>query len=205
MRTVIPFDTTNPKTRLSPALDPGERAAFARAMLEDVLSAIEPTPLEPTVLATGQVDVPAPLRIDDRPLDPLVNGEIARGTPLAVVMADLALVEPAQLERLLATDGDVVIAPGQGGGTNALVVRDDAFRVDYHGVSLLDHLTIARERELSVGVIDSFRLAADVDEPDDLLEVLLHSNGRAGDWLRAAGFAVRTRDGRPVAERDPNP
>ena len=204
MRTVIPIDVENPKTRLSPLLDPDERIAFATVMLEDVLAAVEPTPLEPTVLATDEVDVGVPLRIDDRPLDPLVNAEIDRGTPLAVVMADLPLVGPEQLERLLGTEGDVVVAPGQGGGTNALVTRDDAFRVDYHGVSLRDHVAIARERDLSVGVVDSFRIATDVDEADDFLEVLLHGEGRAATWLREAGFRLDSTAGRPAAIRDPN-
>lgn len=201
MRTVIPFDARNPKTRLSPPLTCEEREAFARIVLEDVLDVLAESPLDPEVVATEAVSVDVPLTVDDRSLDAVVNDAIDRETPLAIVMADLALLQPAQALSLVRTAGDVVIAPGRGGGTNALVVRDDVFRVDYHGASFRDHLAIADERGLECSVVDSFRLATDVDEPDDLLEVLIHGEGEAAEWLRGAGFRVETSGDRPVASR----
>jgi 2-phospho-L-lactate guanylyltransferase len=204
MRTLIPFDARDPKSRLSPVLDPTERESFAHAMLADVLAALDPTPLEPTVVTTDPLayDLPVPVRLDERPLDPLVNDAIQADTPVAVVMADLPLAEPGDLVGLLETAGDVVLAPGRGGGTNAMVVRDDAFQVDYHGVSIRDHQAIAAERGLSLATFDSYRLATDVDDPADLLEVLVHGSGRSADWLADAGFEIRMDDGRPVASRD---
>ncbi len=204
MRTVIPFDARDPKRRLCDVLSPEERASFARAMLGDVLEALDATPLSATVVATEplDMDVVAPVRIDDRPLDPCVNDVIDEGTPVAVVMADLPLIGPEQLDRLRETEGDVVLAPGRGGGTNAMLVRDDAFSVDYHGPSFRDHRDIAQERGLAVGTVDSYRLSTDIDEPSDLLEVLLHGTGRAHDWLRDGGFEIETDGGRPVARRD---
>lgn len=204
MRTIIPFDATNPKSRLSPVLSPVERAAFANAMLGDVLEAIETTVLEPTVVTTAPLEVtlPVPVRVDDRPLDPLVNDVIEEGTPVAVLMADLPLLTPDAIRRLLDTEGDVVLGPGRGAGTNAMVVRDEAFSVDFHGASIRDHREIARQRDLSVGTVDSFRLSTDVDEPGDLLEVLVHGEDRAASWLESAGFEIQIEDGRPAAIRD---
>ena len=98
--------------------------------------------------------------------------------------------------------GDVVIAPGRGGGTNALVVRHPNFRVDYHGASYLDHLTAARSVGASVTEFDSHRLATDVDEPDDLAEVLVHADGRARNWLVDAGFVLSVTDGRVSVRRE---
>jgi 2-phospho-L-lactate guanylyltransferase len=203
MRAVIPFDVRAPKGRLSPVLDPEERVSFAHAMLRDVLRAMEPTPLEPTVVSTAplEADVSAPVRVDDRPLDPAVDAAIDAGTPVAVVMADLPLADPAALERLLATEGDVVFAPGLGGGTNAMVVRASEFSVDYHGASIADHRRIAEDRGLTVGEVDSLRLGTDVDEPADLLEVLLHGGGRSREWLAAAGLRVETTSGRATVTR----
>ena len=103
---------------------------------------------------------------------------------------------PASLSRLFETRGEVAVAPGRGGGTNALVVRHPDFRVDYHGASYRDHRRIAADAGLSVGVVDSMRLATDVDEPDDIAEVLLHGEGRAREWLADAGFEVVLREGR---------
>lgn len=197
MQVVVPFAVEAPKTRLAPVLSPGERDGFARAMLEDVLAAVEGAGREPTVLATGELDVGTDVRVDDRPLTDAVNAALERATePVAVVMADLALATSGNLEALFAADGDVVIAPGRGGGTNALVVRHPDFRVDYHGASYLDHRRIAREIDARLESVDSFRLATDVDEPADLVEVLLHGGERSRTFLEDAGFALETTAGR---------
>ena len=122
-------------------------------------------------------------------------------TGIAVVMADLAIVTPDAIDRLCEAPGDLVLAPGRYGGTNALVARDPEFRVDYHGTSYLDHREIADDLGLDVTVVDSFRLASDVDEPHDLVEVLCHGEGRSRAFLREAGFSLSTTGGRVAIER----
>ena len=223
MRVVVPFDPSEPNTRLSSVLTPDERRGFADAMLADVLDAVRAAGGSPELLASAPVEADAPVTVDDRSLSVAVNDALAGvpasgtsrgsseersesdgGVPAAVVMADLALATPAALESLFDADGDVVIAPGRGGGTNALVVRDPAFRVDYHGVSYRDHVAAAEDVGASVETVDSFRLALDVDEHADLVDVLVHGEGAAADWLRDAGFRISVRDGEPVAVREPN-
>lgn len=197
MRTLVPFDATNPKTRLAPVLSPGERAAFARRMLQDVLSAVRAAGGEPAVLATESVECSAPVTVDKRSLDDVVNDRLgAAEGPTAIVMADLALATADSLAALFGTDGDVVLAPGRGGGTNAIVSRHPAFRVDYHDTSITDHRAIAAEIDARLREVDSYRLGTDVDDPQDLAEVLLHANGEAAEWLRAAGFDLAIEDGR---------
>lgn len=202
MRTVVPFAVSEPKTRLSSALSPGERREFSRAMLADVLSALRALGHDPEVLATDDVDLEATVTVDDRPLDPAVN-DVLENTdgPVAVVVADLALVTPAALDRLFAPDADVVLAPGRGGGTNAFVARHPDFRVDYHDASIRDHRRIARELTDNVVEVDSFRLATDVDEPADLAEVLLHGESDAADWLAEKGFELSLENGRVSVSR----
>ncbi|MFC4247420.1 2-phospho-L-lactate guanylyltransferase [Natribaculum luteum] len=202
MHVVVPFAVDSPKTRLAPVLDADERSSFARAMLGDVLESIRETGREPTVLATGPVDVDARVTVDDRPLTDAVNAVLA-STPdaVAVVMADLALATPDAVERLFATSGDVVLAPGRGGGTNAFVARHDDFRVDYHGTSYLDHRAVARKIDADLATVDSFRLSTDVDEPADLVEVLLHGGERSRAFLEGVRFALETTDGRVTVGR----
>jgi 2-phospho-L-lactate guanylyltransferase len=202
MRVVVPFAAERPKTRLEQVLSRAERAAFATAMLRDVLAAVNEAGVEPLVLSTAPVEVAGEVVVDDRSLTTAVNavlsGEHGPGvaeTPIAIVMADLALATSRVLEALFEEPGDVVIAPGRGGGTNALVVREPSFRVDYHGASYLDHLAGARHIGASVAAFDSHRLATDVDEPADLAEVLIHTDGRAHDWLVDAGFSLSVSDG----------
>jgi 2-phospho-L-lactate guanylyltransferase len=202
MRVIVPFAAETPKTRLSTVLEDAERRAFARAMLGDVLSTLWETGVDPEVLATAPLEADAPTTVDDRPLTDAVNAVLAASEEaVAVVMADLALATPASVERLLDADGDVVIAPGRGGGTNALVVRHPAFRVDYHGVSYRDHLRAARSTGATVRTVDSHRLATDVDEPADLTELLVHGDGDARGWLEDRGFELAIEEGRVGVRR----
>jgi len=203
VRTVVPFSTDRPKSRLADVLTPDERREFAAAMLADVLAALDGVDrdLDVTVLATDQVDVDAPVVVDDRPLTTAVNDRLDT-VPTAVVMADLALATPDALETLLDSQADLAIAAGLGGGTNAFLARDAAFRVDYHGASYRDHLAIARENDLSVREVDSRLLAVDIDEPADLTEVLLHGDGAARDWLVDAGFELEVGGGRVEVVRE---
>lgn len=191
MRVFVPFDDRAPKTRLSDVLDEDERRQFARMMLDDVLDVLQRAGHEPTVLATADVDCDCPVRVDERELSVAVNAVLDESDGgVAIVMADLPLLTVEAVERLFDETGEVVIAPGLGGGTNALVVRAPEFRVDYHGVSFRDHCQLAREHDLALSTIDSFRLAVDVDDPENLLEVLLHGQNGAAEWLRERGLSV---------------
>lgn len=237
MEVLVPFAVETPKTRLEPVLSVGERAAFARVMLADVLEAIDATGHDPVVLSTkpladrplesvelvhdpevdphGLIEAIDPrVTIDDRSLSGAVDDRLPgpNDDPVAVVMADLALATPDALETLFdplvdldetrdAPAPGVVIAPGRGGGTNALVVSHPRFSVDYHGVSYRDHVRIARDVGATVETVDSYRLGTDVDEPDDLVEVLLHGKGQASAFLRKLGFGLETTDGRVTVTR----
>jgi len=200
VRVLVPFDGRNPNSRLSPTLSAAERRELADALREDVLDAIRNAGAEPLVVATTDVEASAPVSVDDRSLSTAVNARLEAGEN-AVVMADLGLATPRVLSRFFDASGDLVVAPGRGGGTNALVVRHPDFRTDYHGASYRDHLRAAHELGASVREFDSHRLATDVDEPADLAELLLHGDGRATDWLRDAGFELATTDGRVGVER----
>ncbi len=201
MQVIVPYTPERPKSRLGDLLSANERQAFARAMLGDVLAALEPIDVKVTVLSTAPLfeSVPVTVRVDDRPLSPAVEAAIQ--PPTAVVMADVALATTEALRDTFDRNGDVVIAPGRGGGTNVLVVRDETFEVDYHGNSLGDHRAIAAANELEVTEVDSFRLATDVDEPADIVEVLLHTDGRAATWLRERGIRLAVGDGRVTVTR----
>ncbi len=196
---LVPFSGADPKTRLDSLLSATERHRLARAMLSDVLGAVETAGAEPTVLATEPVEPVLAERVvvDERPLSEAVNARLdEREGPIAVVMADLALATPDALAELFATGGEVVIAPGRGGGTNAIVIRHPEFRVDYHGASYLDHRERAREVGAGVETFDSFRLSTDVDEPEDVVEVLLHTDGESHRALAEMGFEIAVREGR---------
>ena len=203
MRVVVPFAAEQPKTRLADVFTPAERRELARVMLDDVLRALRDAGHTPEVLATTGIDVDAPTTVDERPLNAAVDAVLAAETPVAVVMADLPLVTPDTLARLFAPDADVVLAPGRGGGTNALLARHPAFRADYHGASYRDHREHARDLGASVVTVDSHRFATDVDERADLAEVLLHGTGATRRWLEKQGVRLDMGgNGRATVRRD---
>ncbi len=203
MRLVVPFDAGTPKTRLAPLFDAEERAAFARVMLADVLETLAAAGHEPTVLATGPVDCAAPVEVDDRPLTPAVNAVLAAAEgAIGVVMADLPLVTAEALDRLLEPEADLVIAPGRAAGTNAFLCRHPEFRVDYHGTSFVDHLNIAERVGAGVTVVDSHRLATDIDERGDLVEVLVHGEGTMShSWLVEQRIELTVEEGQVGVRR----
>lgn len=197
MDVFVPFDPRDPNTRLSSVLSADQRRAFADAMLTDVLDAIDAAGHEPRILSTADLDRSRSVVVDNRPLTEAVNGVLDSMTlPVAVVMADLPLVTPETIDRLLGADGEVVLAPGLGGGTNAFCSRHPDFRVDYHDGSYRKHRRQAEASDLTVNTVDSFRLAVDIDERADLAEVLLHGTGTAADWLDDEGFELVTSGGR---------
>jgi 2-phospho-L-lactate guanylyltransferase len=111
-------------------------------------------------------------------------------------MADLPLITSESVARLFEPDADVVIAPGMGGGTNAIICHHPEFQVNYHDASIRDHRRITREVGANLSEVDSRQLATDIDEPSDLAEVLLHGDGAAADWLEDAGFELSVGNGR---------
>lgn len=171
-------------------------------MLRDVLCAIEGAGGAPVVLATRPMEIECPVMVDEGSLSEAINAVLEEDVPCAVVMADLALATPAVLSRLFSTPGDLVIQPGRSGGTNALVVRHPEFRVDFHGTSYLDHREIADGLGLAVQVMDSFRLATDIDDVSDLVELFVHAEGHTRDWLDASSLSLTETDNGVTVERE---
>jgi len=178
------------KSRLRPVLDDGERARFAQRLVEHVLDVLGVCGLDGILVATGGDDVAALAGargvdvLRDRgegSLADVVDRSLvevaARGAATAVVlMADLPRVEPADVAALLAAldDHDVALVRDHlGRHTNALAMspptamrtcfgRDDSFAA---------HEAAARDGGLRVAVVESARIAFDVDVPADHREL----------------------------------
>jgi 2-phospho-L-lactate/phosphoenolpyruvate guanylyltransferase len=203
---VVPFRPVNPKSRLSAVLSKEEREGFAEAMLSDVVMALRDAGCSPFILSTVPLHCSyAEVRVSDEELNPALNALLpTMPGPLLIIMADLPLVDPGVISRIISTPSDIAFGPGRGGGTNAIYIRDcSRFHVDYYGASFLKHKKIAEDSGLSYEIIDSFRLHTDVDEEDDLVELLIHGNGRAAGFLRSCGLELLIEKGRVSARRLP--
>ncbi len=210
---VIPFKPRNPKTRLSCVLTLEERESFARGMLSDVVQATLAAGCDPCILSTeaygfeGQAFRGAKVVVNSAGLNEALNPLLAatRG-PLLIVMADLPLATPQAIRLLTCTPSAMAIAPGRGGGTNAIYLAEASrYHVDYYGASFLKHLAIAGESGLSCEVLDSFRLHTDVDEKEDLVELLVHGTGESRRFLEDLGFFLSIERGRVGILRKENP
>ncbi len=190
---VVPFKPINPKSRLSGVLSEEERKKFAELMLIDVINVLRAHKLDIKVISTSKLDLDLEVELveDQRSLDDCINSELEE-VPKAVVMSDLPLLNSETLERFLNCEGDVVIAPGRKGGTNMLLVRKKGFRVSYHYCSFLKHLNIARGSGFRCKVFDSFYSSVDVDDEGDLLELMIHGEGKLSrSYLEDLGFRIK--------------
>jgi len=201
---LIPYKPRNPKTRLSALLSQEEREQFAAAMLEDVKAAVRDALCSPVLVCTELFDSEdVQVTITDTDLNGSLNAILSRNVgPTLIIMADLPLADAASVRRVISTEKDVSIVPGRGGGTNAIFMKEpQKFHVDYYGTSFLKHMKIAADAGLSVDVIDSLRLHTDIDEPEDLVELLIHGTGKSRAYLEALGFSLSVDKGRVSVER----
>lgn len=202
---VIPFKQKNPKTRLSCVLSESEREEFARAMMLDVVAAVKDAMCRPVILGTEpfESDDLVQVAMPEKGLSDALNEYLSCALDaVLIIMADIPLADEASVRRVIATQSDLSIVPGRGGGTNVIFIRDPAkFRVDYYGGSFAKHMKIAADAGLSVEVIDSFRLHTDIDEKEDLPELLIHGKGKSRAYLEGKGFALISDKGRTVVER----
>jgi 2-phospho-L-lactate guanylyltransferase len=209
--TIVPFKPNNPKTRLRSYLNPHERERFAFCMLRDVLSALKGSEVsEILVIATENARVLRSMEnkkisctVCDGGLDEVLNSMFRTMNQSAlIVMSDLPLITAPIINEIIKCKEDVVLVPGRKGGTNSIFLREPSeFRTDYYGLSFLKHLKIAEERGLSARVYDSFLASNDIDEPDDLLEVLIHGKGESAKYLKKIGIGIQIKDKLPVLVR----
>lgn len=202
---IVPFKLNSAKSRLSSVLTPKERRLLAFAMLRDVLDAVLGQSYA-TILSQPGLDIvdvgrdveiqESDLELNDA-LNAFIKAHAVQGWPsdILVVMADLALLTEKDVVGILNCEGDVVLCPGRGGGTNMILIRDRRFRTCYQGLSFPKHLAFAHDAGLKVSVFESYRAGCDIDEPENLAEVLLHQRGQALHLLEKWGF-VLSEDGR---------
>jgi 2-phospho-L-lactate guanylyltransferase len=92
-----------------------------------------------------------------------------------VVLADLPFLSTEAMEALLACSHggrEVVIAPGQRGGTHALLVRPPAWlQFSFGPDSLRTHLKQVVKARARLALYEELALTFDIDLPEDLRKV----------------------------------
>lgn len=202
---LIPFKPINPKSRLSPVMNQEEREEFAQVMLGDVITAVRKTGCTATLLCTSKYSCSEALvAVRKEGLNEAINWALPQfHCPALIIMSDLPMITPGSLQRVVSTRADMAIVPGLGGGTNVIFIKHpELFHVEYYGFSFRRHLQIAEELGLSVEIMDSMRMSTDVDEPADLVELMIHGHGNAREWLYGHGFELLLENGRVGVKRN---
>ncbi|HEY2809269.1 MAG TPA: 2-phospho-L-lactate guanylyltransferase [Steroidobacteraceae bacterium] len=170
------------KQRLAGALPSEVRARLVRRMLDDVLAAIDGCrQIDGTLVMSPERDrLPAARPLLQDPAEEM-NAALAaamagledRGvTHVAVIAADLPLLEPADIAALLtaAPAAGVALAPdARGTGTNAVCLRlPAAFRFQFGPGSFARHQAEAARHGITAATLASEAFGFDVDESADL-------------------------------------
>ncbi|MHC1754904.1 MAG: 2-phospho-L-lactate guanylyltransferase [Methanosarcina sp.] len=190
MRAVIPYKKAGAKSRLSPVLSLKEREEFVELMLNQVIDSLKEAGVEkidilsPSVYGLEGVTKVRVL-LDEKDLNEALNRYLEEAEePVLIVMADLPLLSPDHIKEITSTKKDICIVPGKGGGTNALFIKNPSgYRVRYYGSSFLTHCSIATDTGQDFEIYDSFLAGTDIDEPEDLVELLIHGKGAARDYI----------------------
>jgi 2-phospho-L-lactate guanylyltransferase (CobY/MobA/RfbA family) len=167
---IVPFHAG--KTRL--AVEPAQREALARAMLDDVLAACSPI-AEPLVEASGGGQGAAV----ERALATVSDA------PVLVVNADLPCLTEDDVRALLdaVPEDGLVVAPAPDGTTNALgLSRPGLFAALYGPGSAEEFRSHASQLGVPSSVLVRPGLQDDVDTPADLERLA----DRVGPHTRAA-------------------
>ena len=168
-----------------------EREQFVELMLRDVVCSLREAGVKDIdILATAEYsslsDLGVNFVVDPADLNESINKYLKIvDQPVLIIMADLPLTRPEQLKNIISSEEDVVIVPGKGGGTNILFIKEPAgFYVCYYGMSFRNHCMIAKELHHSLRIYDSFMLSTDIDEPQDIVEMLLHGHGLSFEYVQ---------------------
>jgi len=185
----------NAKSRLSPLLTDDERKQFCLKMLEDVLRTVKSTKgVDQTVVVSNDPEVShvaknfdvAYFRERKTGLNEAVSEAVdwcveRRATSVLVLPADIPLVTPADLNRMLdlREKASMVISPSRSGkGTNALLLTPpDACPTFYGPCSFQRHLEEASKRGISFQMFRSQRIVLDIDTVEDLKDFII-TNGK---------------------------
>lgn len=184
------------KTRLGCRLDDRARMAMAGAMFADVLRALcEASGLDAVVVITADPSLAARARragavVVDEGSPRGLNGAVGLGTDAAlrllgatsvlVVLSDIPLVLPTDIDELLARapdHGALVVPSKEGTGTNAMLRQPPTiFPPCFGGRSLERHVAAAERCHLACEIVRSARIGFDLDTPEDLRAFASHES-----------------------------
>ncbi|HKM59805.1 MAG TPA: 2-phospho-L-lactate guanylyltransferase [Candidatus Bathyarchaeia archaeon] len=178
------------KNRLSSVLSPQERSQLTLAMLEDVLSALQTSTVDDTVVVSNDLTVHdvvgkfGAMYLAQKTSG--LNSAIEEATEwcvqegaeaVLVLPADIPLLSSADVDRIVelgnCEEQTVVLSPSYDGGTNALFQSPpNLIRVCFGPRSFAEHIKEAQSKGICVRLHYSTSVATDIDSAEDLSKLL---------------------------------
>jgi 2-phospho-L-lactate/phosphoenolpyruvate guanylyltransferase len=192
-------DFRDAKQRLSARLTPSQRAGLARAMLNDVLTAISRARMPERVVvftASDQVaDIARHYNFDiieevsvrghSAAVNEMVQELSSNASQILAIAADLPLLESNDVDCMFElSKSDInLVASLDGTGTNAVLFLLPArIEMQYGADSLQRHLSSARAAGLGTHVLSVPGIEFDVDTPEDLALFRQRGSERSSAW-----------------------
>ena len=178
------------KSRLSRSLGADDKKRLIIAMLKDVLTSVDESELfSKVIVVSPDRNVEAEVNLQGKIFlhqeGPGLNAGIRQSTLLAmtdrtssvaVLLADIPLVEPRDLRELYSAGSHnqrVVLSPSLKGGTNVMVrAPPDIIAPAYGRWSFSTHLRAAQKIGVPVYSVSNQRMSLDIDTPEDLTAVV---------------------------------
>ena len=195
------------KARLNPHLSEGERTELSRAMLRDVLTALESTSgLAGAAVITAD-DSAAQIAhetgaawIKDKTGS--LNDALALGARVLAgygakgvmfVHGDLPLANPLSFQAVIdaaPVPGATLVPAGGDGGTNVMLLAPhDTIPLAYGKDSFAKHKQAADDAELPLAIVDPPGLGLDIDRPEDLKALIdAGPHGFTAEYLKSSGL-----------------
>ncbi|KZX10450.1 2-phospho-L-lactate guanylyltransferase [Methanobrevibacter filiformis] len=205
---IIPVSKfSNAKTRLSPFLNLKERENLLKAMLKDVTSTLNEY-VDKIIIISADKDVLdyaktlgaiSIVENDESNLNlALIQAmDWAKDKVAKVIISpsDLPLISRSGLDSLINKDCknyDFIIVPSKGGGTNGLIIKPLAIKMEFGENSYKKHLKQACLNNLNFKIHDSFFMSLDVNITEDLGEIMLHGEGsQTQKYLKSLNIVVK--------------
>ena len=178
------------KNRLSSVLSPQERSQLTLAMLEDVLSALQTSTVDDTVVVSNDLTVHdvvgkfGAMYLAQKTSG--LNSAIEEATEwcvkegaeaVLVLPADIPLLSSADVDRIVelgnCEEQTVVLSPSYNGGTNALFQSPlNLIHACFGPRSFAKHIKEAQSKGVCVRLYYSTSVATDIDSAKDLSKLL---------------------------------
>ncbi len=177
------------KTRLSPYLGREERSGLVKAMLSDVLNALDGL-VVPLIITSADIEVEGCHILKEEKSQGLTRA-VEEGKKYALehgaeaiifIPADTPLISKRNIEDIISLGRKymLIISPARKGGVGIIYKRPpDLLSEHFSSTTFPDIINIAERRGLKCYIYDSFYVSLDIDKKEDVIEFFHHGKGTA--------------------------